>query len=144
MKVSKNSWHYKLLTKGVFGFGFVSRHKVRQDLCRYFWQVAGTIFGTFVLFLVIIPLVVGGFVVVPLSELVAWIVTGTYVSGTPGFALGIAPLVMLILITVGLIVGYIKKRVKAVSAHSEPNLAVEWVKAKKSKVCPSITFVDEG
>src|SRR6266496_4705118 len=122
MKVRKNSWHYRLFCfykdpdgEGrKYNHGELRHRQQPKNLCRYFWFL---VLGT-----LFIPFAAIGVALVFLAML---------------FVAGIAYLWDLRPVTV-------KKREKLERAPKEPNLVLEFVKAKKNRVCPIIEVVDDG
>lgn len=133
MKVSRSSWHYKLYNflwnawEKAGGMGWVvdyvtERRKPRlhaqhypNSLCAYFWFVVLSLIGVPALFLSL-----------------------TFVT------LLCSPFLVLVLLTI-YITDKRDERRKAngtYNKYKEPGLLSQFVKAKKSKVCPVIELVD--
>lgn len=157
MKISKNSWHYKLNNFLVDGFKWIISDG-ELGLCTYFWL---TIWNTIVvLFLTLFSIVLLYLLVV---EPIIFIVTG--LLGTPlGF---INPMTSIFYITfcgiislgVG-IVATMKGEMKVIRdswkfrsqeetnegitkiTENKPSLFAEYYKAYKSKFCPIIELED--
>lgn len=122
MKVSKTSWHYKVLT-GCTGI------KPSQSLCVYFWQVMfATVFAAPILLMLL-----GVFL---LMEGLKWLAVKSVkpVTALGAWAWSLFP----------------EKRQKQpndpppFSPPKEPGLLRSWLTAKKEKVCPLIEFTDES
>lgn len=107
------------------------------------------------LLLVGLPIVLSIFVVLPLSSLVGWIVTGNIVERDTGLVVLFveACAMMLTLIIFGGVNAYdkykdfqYKKMIKEENnpIEKEPNLVVEFIKAKKEKLYPMLEFVEES
>lgn len=140
MKLNRSAWHYKLI-----GLILNTTRNKRWDepwetysLCGYFWLVVLSIF--MVVMMVLGAVFVGSIAITPLFYIYAmWfgsgvvhdsIVAGTFVTS-----------VFLIIALVAMIVRSINNWYKKVEATST-NIAVEYILAKKRKVCPIIEFED--
>ena len=137
MNISKNSWHYRLLGKfDLFG--------VPSSLCPYFWAVVASLFivvtaGVSVITLVIsfasapLALFYSMDEIVEISKLLAGVVSLGFVEWV---------FVCFMFFIWGTVVGikYIKRKIQNQSVDKEPNILVEYVKAKHKKFCPKITF----
>lgn len=151
MKISKDAWHYKLLTFRRFG----PRWFVPNNLCDYFWKVVGVmIFWTFSL--LIGAIVLNGVWLAPYSVYVSpedpFVAFIPYLGGNillevlagVSFVTGIvthiafAMLITIVPIAWGVDKLLVYKHRK--SFHSEPTLLGSWWKAKKEKICPLLEF----
>ena len=123
MKISKQSWHYRLL--------FKLDLKIPNNLCGYFWKVVRTILICVILspLLVIAGvglLVVGG--IVWLGDRYGWWKaieawqTRRYLRKVQAKEDA--------------------KRKATEAPPKQPSLFVAWLKAKKQKICPLLEFVD--
>lgn len=155
MKVNKNSWHYKAVTGDTLGVSGISYWKVSRSLCMYFWQVLGMLIYKAGILLIGLPIILSIFVVIPLTSLVGWVVTGNVVRGDTGLIILFAEVcaILIFLIVFGGSVAYnkyedfqYKKMLKEDDnpVEKEPNLVVEFIKAKKEKLCPMLEFVEEN
>lgn len=154
MNISKNSWHYKLLKKKSFGV-------IPTSLCSYFWKVAGAIFKGYVLptitIVLFVTLSVGSSYVIGRMVLevtdtfpkedtaTLGIVMASLAIGMAVFALGTG----LVLSTVFLESLFKEWVVKSSNKQQEKvdkqsGLLVSYLKAKKQKICPIITFTEEN
>lgn len=148
MKLSKNSWHYKF-NKLIHDAGWCFDLRNTKSLCPYFW---GTMFNMFTS------------TVIALSVYVFFTVIGVGILENEGFEWNILmwlyawiiPLLILVLL-VFIIAGCIglnnfykerkytkneKLTSKPKTKPKEPNIFVEWFRAKKEKICPFIEWGD--
>lgn len=138
MIVHKNSWHYKLNDY----FGIVESH---QTLCSYFWATVAHIGLIFIVAsaLFAVANLLGMFAVDILScmdyanTLSAGMQLLLYTLSGIGFII-VAIIVVCILIGA---YAYFKHKMPKRS-DSKPSVFIEYVKAKKRKICPLITFKD--
>jgi hypothetical protein len=164
MEFSKNSWHYKLACHGNSSNLFESNTIRGQiNLCPYVWMI---IFGLLKLVLsgIVISLFLlsaagGIYAVFSMLMLVFSGLTGIYLHDIVQEDLGMISLVVTLTFTVLTFCGgvgewfdnrmyffpkyitkYFPKKSETVIKAKEPSIVVEWVKAKKNKVCPIITF----
>lgn len=144
MNISKKSWHYKLVRSTLYG-------KTSHSLCIYFWQVIISMIVVAGLAAVLLCVGVGVLAVIVAllaaiaSPILVWAFHITWIPkelvgagcGLWGLGLGFA---------IGMaFVWFMKKKVqpKLKAMDEQPNLLVEYLKAKKQKVCPQITFIGE-
>lgn len=136
MKINENSWHFRLVR-------FNSYYKARDlreyggSFCSYFWSVVWAFLACTARF--VLCLLIGWlFIYQPVSYL--WAPTDE-------------KLVMIILwvaaITIANLVGlmiFIKNKIpkKKKIENKEPNILVEYIRAKKQKFCPIIEIVKEN
>lgn len=152
MKISKDSWHYRTLTDGLFWLdGWVASN----SLCLYFWQVFFRLLMGFGIAMVATsPLV---FYIVGVMELYApehmalillllpWVVCGLVVSVVGGVIVAML-CIGLVFYAIGSLLSWLwgvsplNKYIK--KAENRPSIIVEYVKAKKDKVCPILEFED--
>ncbi|WPH64703.1 hypothetical protein [Vibrio phage vB_VpaP_SJSY21] len=138
MKISKNSWHYKLNSKvhGKYTIGHIN------NLCEYVRRLFTSLLLLLFIFVALVVLIF--IAVVPIigvfSELsgpmlsTQIIGTGCYIiMGIAGIVIGAANLFDKISCSMKSKKG--KKK--------EPNIFVEYIKAKKSKFCPTIEFSND-
>lgn len=159
MKVNKSSWHYRLMN--YFNFDIISdlRYGGKVTLCKYFWNVIGSIItllgaillsiaGIFVASILLLSVVIA-----PISYL-----TQAYFGFGWDFAseLGVGLIwILWVVIPLGIGVQSVaQKQMKVFPAwmkislpetvpNTKPNILVEYVKAKKNKFCPIIEVSDD-
>ncbi|UOL48645.1 hypothetical protein [Pseudomonas phage Astolliot] len=145
MEISISSWHYRVV-KSVYD----SAH---NSLCVYFWQVVSALIvrAFHIGFLLFMACFVIGFFAVPitwgLGEL-GWIepVVPREIAAVPLVIITIAVIAALLIFLLNgtryLFDEYQYKRKKKKRVAKEPNLVVEYIRAKKQKVCPTLKFKD--
>jgi Na+-transporting methylmalonyl-CoA/oxaloacetate decarboxylase gamma subunit len=135
MNISKQSWHYGVVSNK---FCFMDGWWASNSLCLYFWQVVMRIsFGFLLCLLAVSPLV-----------LIMQIALGSSPTllGVLGLIIGLL-YIFVLLIFIVLCIGEVYRKVRRTFPHkepkkpSEPNILIEYIKAKKDKVCPMITYV---
>jgi hypothetical protein len=157
MKISKNSWHYKLnklaQTDACYDL------KYGMSLCQYFWCTVFAILkllgvasgGLFILYGVFI--IFHLFVLTPINSL-SYLLLG--VGFDANIEVGIIVLIAeLVLITMAGVYGAARGEIDVFpkwlkfktnkpkqDKESKPNLIVEYIKAKKAKVCPLVKLED--
>ncbi len=130
MEVRKNSWHHKLYEFGYRAKGFVP---TETNLCKYFWGVAWGIFVASLLSTVALVVVYGlGYMFYNYS------VISFIVLGAIGAIVGLCYLLILVYER------WEDKRYAAKYQNPEPGLIRSYLKAKKDRVCPRITFLSEN
>lgn len=148
MIISKNSWHYKLLQKKSHGV-------IPTSLCSYFWNVVWTIvknyiypFGILILFSVVVgtgALITVGIYEKPEITSVVFIILS--------FATGLGTLIFTF--AIAFLLASLKNLYDDLTFKRENNksqekvdkqsgLLVSYLKAKKQKICPIITFTEEN
>lgn len=158
MKVNKNSWHFKLLEKT--GSEIVDKlySGYNITLCNYFWGVVSSGFKLLAAGLAITILVIG--ITAMLLLMASGIITLFFASWLPVssanaafssvglFLIGVFGGLFFIewssqLISNGQIVpDYLKFKKSDIAVEHNPNLLLDYLKAKKDKVCPLITLDD--
>lgn len=155
MKVNKNSWHYKLMDS--WDYSVINRLDCgfNVTLCQYFWNVVGAILQS-IGFVILCGVVVAMGLVVLFGTVIApinFFLTGFF--GVPELGPNGVSFVCLVLFWVALpiIAGveeYMRGNIKGipdwmrstskeiVKKEKKPNLAWEYIKAKKAKICPLI------
>lgn len=128
MKINTASWHYRVLKW--LGSSYGNWFDPPTSLCSYFWSFPG-----YLARFIFISLLAGfGISYMPLS-LYAWLHNGSH--GCQWMFLGTLTIVA-VFFTVAFIAQIFSK-------HEEDSgflyLASEWVRAKKNRVCPMITYV---
>lgn len=137
MKISTNSWHYKVL-------GWAFKCSVRHDnvgICKYFWMVVASLFWYVILSLGAISAVAvfSGWIPILLWQ---WY-TGVMVS-QDFFEFSLAMFTVLSLgAGASLLVVFGKPLLRKRKRKEPPNILFEYVKAKKQKVCPLVEVVDD-
>lgn len=148
MKVNKNSWHYRLLTGDIFGIQGVNYWNVSSSLCLYFWQVVFVLLWKGVALFFLIPFVINALLIMPLVSTLGVITTGVMLQEDTGLII----LVIELIVIIGFVITWAElslytflkdKTDLAEVVEKEPNLFVEYIKAKKNKLCPIIEFVEE-
>lgn len=157
MKFDKNSWHVKLNKE--YGSNSVKtsiRYGDRISLCEYFWSTVVTVLSL-TAFVVVLAAISS------LSVYVAICTAATLFSTATGiwfdwisYDLGLGLIVFSFLVSLAVFIValfdketkwlpvYITKyfktseNTKVTKQKDKPNLFVEWIKAKKAKVCPLI------
>jgi hypothetical protein len=171
MQISENSWHFKLnnlYDRNVIGY---LKQGCNVTLCEYFWATVWSLIcligscvkwvGISIVCLVVFWLLVGN----PLSTLIQ-LHSGWIVSGVDELQLGLIILYLdLVIVTlIGILLakdGHMKVFPKWLpipklwnwitdkassqpkQVKSEPNLVLEFLKAKKQKICPLIKLKSE-
>lgn len=146
MNISKNSWHYRVCD----WYSWVPSN----SLCLYFWQVVWACVLSFILIpfaivfvgfmlLGVFPFIIGSTLTGNFHQdihLMSWYtILVSWSVGAGIFAvIGVAGLLKLLYDD-----KIIFKNRKEKDVEKEPNLVVEWVRAKKAKVCPVITFKND-
>lgn len=146
MIINSNSWHVKLHDR------FYDRHSRPHSLCAYFWKMVWACFacavvagGTFF-----------GLTVAGASVLEHFFVLSTPVLLSLGFVLGLVAIALIIALSMGLALGAMNlhawydarieekewERIKAEREGKEikENIVIQYIKARKSKMCPVIHF----
>ena len=135
MKINKSSWHYRYMKwvdekhGGLYGFP-------PKNLCQYFWMFVWALLKIPLLF-VITGLIVGGFLYVLLLGF-AWPFYTFEGLLIPQFI----SFVCVCIAMIGLLSNFIYMRSEE-SPDSVCSLAVNYLKAKKQKVCPIIKYENE-
>jgi hypothetical protein len=161
MKISKDSWHVKMHEK--FGNTYPSEIS-GMSLCKYFWLTVWCFIKTLFLILgsiVVLVLLFIVTVVIPITFLITGITDNFLQEFNYELAFAITMVEAIVVLMVGWEVykqgamklypsylNFIFKRFSSKTKevrktkYKEPSLVVEWIKAKKSKVCPMIEVVD--
>lgn len=147
MKINRNSWHYKAAM-----FGQKSRNDIRENLCDYTEQVLWGMFGFAFCCVMAGVLVAGvGFMLLYLPVKAYLVVESTWWLFTllPHFvAIGLFSRAYYKETHVDDIPKAVRFLFKEVgwkaNKGSSPNIFIEYIKAKKSKFCPRLEFVDHG
>ena len=147
MKVNKNSWHYRLLTGDIFGIQGVNSWNVSSSLCLYFWQVVFMLLWKGVALFFLTPFVINSLLILPLVSTLGLITTGVIVQGNTGLTVLVMELIVIIVVVIVLaglsLYTFLKDKTDLADVvEKDPNLFVEYIKAKKNKLCPIIEFVE--
>ena len=146
MIINANSWHVKLHDR------FYDRHSRPHSLCAYFWKMVWACFAC---------AVVAGSTLFGLTVAGAGVLEHFFVLSTPvllslGFVLGLATITLIIALSIGLALGAMnlhawydahreEKEWQRIQAEREgretkENIVIQYIKARKSKMCPVIHF----
>ena len=120
MKVKRSSWHYKV---NYFGSDWGERK--HDNLCAYFWRTVGRIF-------------VAAFFVSIFSLL-------GYAFFTSGFMMPTIIMVLFILSAIfvpQIAINLLRKKLGKSPEMPYGNIVVEYMRARKQKMCPLIEYVD--
>lgn len=145
MIINENSWHVKLHDKF---YGWRRPH----SLCAYFWKIVWAC---------LVCTVMGGSMIAGLTVAGDGVLAHFFVLSAPvgyglGFILGIITLALIIAVSFGLVYGLMNfwawydlrkeekewERIKAKREGKEikENIVIQYIKARKSKMCPVIHF----
>ena len=157
MKVSKKSWHYKLATSINTDVSFDLRYDSPVSLCQYLWAVVGAGFVWLVMGLIGLLCTWG--LLTPLAAFFVAITGDDFGIRFLKMSAEAGPIILLLLwmivpVWVGTIlwssgeIDFFPKWMKLnirprAKKEKQPSLVVEWVKAKKAKVCPLVEVIDE-
>ena len=146
MIINSNSWHVKLHDR------FYDRHARPHSLCAYFWKMVWACFAC---------AVVAGSTLFGLTVAGAGVLEHFFVLSTPvllslGFVLGLIAIALIIALSIGLALGAMnlhawydarqeEKEWQRILAKREgkeikENIVIQYIKARKSKMCPVIHF----
>lgn len=143
MKVSKSSWHYKLISF----FNPTFFHLTKSD-CHYFRQLLASMILVVMMVGVCIAAVLGVFcsIVLPfmilndgLNQLFIDFLDLKWQQIAP-----IAGILYMGYLVAGVVFAakYIKRKFEETTKSEEPGVFVSWVKAKKDKICTKVELVD--
>ncbi|UUW39770.1 hypothetical protein VP14_083 [Vibrio phage VPMCC14] len=141
MLVFKKNWLYKYNEWCSGNFATLDNVNDSKSICPYFWKSLWNLFGTNTIYLLLahVPLVAG-----------MWISNTEMFSGLKGLALTYTALLVgyiLLILFFFVILGFVvlqeklSNKIKSVGTPSN-NVVVEYIKAKKSKICPMIKWED--
>lgn len=149
MIINTNSWHVKLHDR------FYDRHSRPHSLCAYFWKMVWACFMCSVL----AGSTIFGLTVAGVGILEQFFVLSTPVVLSLGFILGLVAIALIIALSIGLAFGAMNlhawydarreekewQRIKAEREGQETkeNIVIQYIKARKSKMCPVIHFEDK-
>ncbi len=118
MKIKRNSWHYKISNWGSWG----GRN---DNLCLYFWRLVLK-----VLFVVVCICAISGFIYLLCIDFYfrfAWVVVLYFL-----FSVGVSVLA----------VWFTRTQLGKSPEIPGSNILIEYLKAKKAKICPLIEYTD--
>lgn len=148
MKISKDSWHYRMLTnRFMFLDGWYS-YNISNSLCIYFWQVVFRFLGGAAAALTIsAPIVLGLDVATGVIQTIDNVVLQVLLHLWAGLGIftGLLAVVYSILIVLAFVAAgaeWASQRIPS-KEKKKPSLLASYIKAKKDKVCPMLEFVDE-
>lgn len=149
MIINTNSWHAKLHDR------FYDRHSRPHSLCAYFWKMVWACFAC----AVVAGSTIFGLTVAGVGVLEHFFVLSTPVLLSLGFVLGLVAIALIIALSIGLAFGAMnlhawydarreEKEWQRIQAEREgretkENIVIQYIKARKSKVCPVIHFEDK-
>ncbi|AKU43750.1 membrane protein [Citrobacter phage Merlin] len=159
MNINEKSWHCRLHD---FAFDKYSRPR---SLCPYFWKVVFALFGMTSL----IVLLSIAFTLVGWELAAGWLakigITSVWAIGASGFTIGAVGILSLVGVVFGTLFGLAKlkdliedkikernyeKYIQELEARKDPNyvppkksILMEFIRARKEKFCPSLTFTEE-
>lgn len=146
IKISKSSWHYKLAKKSRF-------FDTPKNLCQYFWAVVWGIALYVYKPILVLMWLYGAYILYTNATVLTE--PGVGVSVGIFAALCIVVLILSLIIAIGflsLLVAYgihtiLQKNnwvlgSKKCDINKKPNIAIEYIKAKKEKTCPLLTYED--
>ncbi|AKU42750.1 hypothetical protein QL01_93 [Escherichia phage QL01] len=149
MIINANSWHAKLHDR------FYDSHSRPHSLCAYFWKMVWACFAC----AVVAGSTLFGLTVAGVGVLEHFFVLSTPVLLSLGFVLGLVAIALIIALSIGLAFGAMnlhawydarreEKEWQRIQAEREgretkENIVIQYIKARKSKVCPVIHFEDK-
>ena len=111
-----------------------------KSICSYFWKTMWNLIPVNLMYCVLahVPAVCG-----------IWLKQFEFFDGMPGFpalyiclVAGYLSFAVFVLILVGFVVIYSKFESRKQNSDKDTNLVIEYIKAKKNKVCPMIKWED--
>ena len=140
MKIKQSSWHYRLLEA-------FSRYPSRS-LCGYFWQVVSTLLlyvPVTILFIGALVGILGFMFLMPIFSFfgIFDISSGGYIGLLLWAFVLFAYLEEKYSVITNLHEKWEDRSIRKEYKEKDPNIFFEWLKAKKSKVCPMLEFVRE-
>ncbi len=115
MEIKKTSWHYKLYKLIRSGF-----HPPTSNLCKYFWWI---VFGVVL------------FAFLGMAAGVVLIGIGTLFYTFPLYAFSALGVLLLVIAL------FVIRSIRPDGPKAEPGLVRLYLKAKKDRICPLVTFV---
>lgn len=160
MKINRDSWHFKLIQEYDRDLAWELKHGFRISFCKYFWCVMWCFPKLLALFLMLALLAAMAFtgfcllIVYPLNFLLIGLFDIVLLEDTSG--IGSFGMVLSLMLTVCLsfamafqgdlkvVPKYLKLPAKEpkpkVNIDKKPNIFLEYIKAKKAKMCPLVTL----
>lgn len=148
MKISKDSWHFKLTNVLVYGDNLYRKvHYGTVSLCPYFWAVVWSTFLAGVIF----PFAAAGLVYAAVWPLWWWLAEW----GSDNFLFAVIAGIVDIFILSGIWVIYrqanygtfwpqrVSKVAKKVCKKKRKSVLYHWFKAKHDKICPYLELDNE-
>lgn len=155
MKINKNSWHFKLHKWVVSPVYQKLKYGENVSLCRYFWGTVGCVIAAIftLMFSTVVVMAVFSTVTSPLYFLLVAF-TGLDFLGK-GYA-DVGGVFLIISIPISLIIGliaafrgemevfpsWLKFSSENTRVQRKPSLILNYVKAKKDKICPLVELED--
>lgn len=133
MKIDKNSWHYRFLR--------AMNADIPKSLCPYFWKtlfILG-VWTTVIVLITIFMYVIGDKMLVKLG----WVLANTYAHSVVAAVLGISAVLLIVAIVLGCVIGGVWVKENFKPPYKEEPFIISFIKAKKSKICPTLEFVDK-
>lgn len=143
MEISKNSWHYWLVTK------IAKLDRPSQNLCTYFWQVVWALVLTIFLVLLAIgmafaPFAIFGLMAVPQATGVLTTIWALVLAfGTVAWMVAGGLLTVFALLAICFFTKELYEKYRPEPEDRKPSPAGSYIRAKKSKICPVLTFKDK-
>lgn len=152
MNISRNSWHYRMTA---FTLDYFSRSP-SNSLCLYFWQVVLSPFILIGAAAIILMAILASAVVMLygigaiVNDILVWanVLPHSFkqIPGIFNYRAVISSLLIVLVVVLYLLRTEIKNRLgikeRNEDEEKEPNFVIAFVKAKKQKICPVITFKD--
>lgn len=149
MNINTSAWHYKIFSfiYDAFMSSYDRKHMKTMSLCPYFWWVVfGIVFAAFIIFVLCFM----SFILLPAIPVFLLFAFGV-IELTSDSMVEIWAVFGTVEISVALVLGlwfsgkkllaWIKsKRKHNVKVVKPDSLVVSYIKAKKSKFCPTVTF----
>ena len=158
MKINKDSWHFKLLESNKSDYFYVLTHGGNVTLCKYFWVVVANVLafcGKWVgitmgciAALSLLAVMLSGVVTfffanwIPFNEVNARASFVGLTLTTICFICATIEAAKNMLVDGRIVPNYLKFKKSEVTVEHKPNLLLDYLKAKKAKVCPLITLED--
>jgi predicted PurR-regulated permease PerM len=144
MDINRNKWHYKVITGDCF---FMDGWYASRSLCVYFWQVVARFHWCLFVFTVAVSPLATAIVLGTGTAESSYFLVKVYAS--VGVAVSLLYGILLSSFVGFLIVEGIKyvynkfpRKHEEPSKPKEPSIIIEYIKAKKAKVCPRLNFTD--
>lgn len=150
---NKKSWHYRF-NKCVGNSKFPVFNATRcKSICPYFWQtlwnICATLFGLSIAYLMLTA--IGGGAIqeyLPNWSTTPYPLWWLWLAGIATIIIMMLMVALIVTVPVLLFLGF-KWMFKKLSTknqekleNEQPSVIIEWVKAKKAKICPMIEFKD--